>query len=146
MSVTPVPRKLRDRVRRRAGGLCEYCRYPDKAFYAAFNCEHCVPEIGGGPTSATNLAWACPACNSYKGAARRSRDPATGKLVALFNPRRDEWEQHFRWSEDYCSVVGLTPKGKATVHRLKMNRPRALYVRRLLVRAGHHPAMPALGV
>src|SRR4051794_4377587 len=98
MSATHVPRRLRDRVRRRAGGLCEYYRYPEVAFYAAFNCEHCVPEIAGGPTMAANLAWACPACNSHKGDARYAPDPLTGRRTPLFNPRRDDWDSHFQWS------------------------------------------------
>lgn len=96
MSAAHVPRKLRQHVQRRAGGLCEYCRYPDEAFYAAYNCEHCVAEKHGGPTTSANLAWACPACNSHKGDARDAPDPQTGKHVALFNPRRENWEHHFR--------------------------------------------------
>jgi 5-methylcytosine-specific restriction endonuclease McrA len=142
MSGMHVPRRLRDSVRRRAGGLCEYCRYPDEAFYAAYNCEHCVPGIAGGPTNRSNLAWACPACNSHKALARTAPDPATGRRVVLFNPRRDSWSEHFRWSDDLCRIVGITPKGRATVERLQMNRPRAVYVRALLLRAGHHPAAP----
>jgi hypothetical protein len=140
MSLGHVPRRLREVVQRRAGGLCEYCRYPERAFYAAFNCEHCLPERAGGRSVATNLAWARPACNGHKGDARLAVDPQTRRRIALFNPRRDDWETHFRWSDDFRQIVGRTSKGRATAARLKFNRPKAIYLRALLMQTGLHPA------
>jgi 5-methylcytosine-specific restriction endonuclease McrA len=95
MSVTPIPPKLRDAVRERAGGMCEYCRYPDIASYATFNCDHCVPEAAGGPTTIANLAWACPTCNASKGGSVEAPDPLTGQRAAVFNPRLHSWNEHF---------------------------------------------------
>jgi hypothetical protein len=43
----------------------------------------------------------------------------TGNLIRLFNPRTDEWKNHFRM--DYPLIVGLTPEGRATVELLNMN-------------------------
>ena len=54
-------------------------------------------------------------------------DPHTGEQIALFDPRRDAWQLHFRW--DGVRVVGITPTGRTTVMALHMNRPLALVIR-----------------
>jgi hypothetical protein len=54
-------------------------------------------------------------------------DPETGKRVALFHPRRDVWTEHFRW--DGVEIKGITPKGRATVQILRLNRPSILVIR-----------------
>jgi hypothetical protein len=36
---------------------------------------------------------------------------------------RDRWDEHFAWANDYLRIDGLTPVGRATVARLKLNRP-----------------------
>jgi hypothetical protein len=46
----------------------------------------------------------------------------TGRSVRLFNPRRQRWEDHFTWNEDYTLVIGLTDVGRATVEALHLNR------------------------
>jgi hypothetical protein len=66
-------------------------------------------------------------------------DPLTRQLFPLFNPRTDIWEAHFEWSEDDLSMIGITPTGRATVHRLKVNRVGNINLRRLLKVAGLHP-------
>src|SRR5688500_16336562 len=100
MSTSRIPARLRDAVRRRAGGRCEYCKYPDPTCYATFNCDHCTPQVAGGPSTLKNLAWACPTCNASKGRAVEAPDPVGGKPAALYNPRRDNWDEHFEWSPD----------------------------------------------
>jgi hypothetical protein len=54
-------------------------------------------------------------------------DPQTHEHVALFNPRLDSWQTHFRWEGVW--VMGLTPTGRATFAALNMNRPLALAIR-----------------
>ena len=140
MSTSRIPQKLRRAVRDRAGGRCEYCRYPDgPPSCAAFQCDHCVPASGGGATSADNLAWSCPACNAAKAGAAEVPDPRTGRPAPLFHPRRDAWADHFRWSADLRRVIGRTAVGRATVVRLRMNRPDARESRGLLRLLGLHP-------
>jgi hypothetical protein len=139
MAPTRIPPTLRDAVRERAGGFCEYCRYPDATCYAAFHCDHCIAEATGGATTFENLAWACPACNSSKGAAMDALDPQAGTRVPLFNPRHHLWSGHFQWSQDLLEIVGLTPTGRATAARLRFNREKARVVRSLLVELGRHP-------
>jgi hypothetical protein len=59
--------------------------------------------------------------------------------VPLFNPRRDEWGEHFAWSVDSLSIVGLTPTGRATIEALTMNRERILDIRAADHLIGRHP-------
>jgi hypothetical protein len=63
--------------------------------------------------------------------------------VHLFNPRRQAWTAHFDWSEDLLEIIGLTPTGRATVAKLRLNREKARIIRSLLLDFGHHPAFPA---
>jgi hypothetical protein len=63
----------------------------------------------------------------------------TGENAALFNPRTQHWTDHFEWIADATYVRGLTPTGRATVVRLKMNRPALVIARSRWVEAGFHP-------
>lgn len=86
-----------------------------------------------------NLALACPGCNGHKYNKTEAPDPADGELVPLFNPRKQEWQDHFKWNEDFSHVVGLTPTGRATVSALNMNRPGVVNMRLALFVIGSHP-------
>jgi hypothetical protein len=57
----------------------------------------------------------------------------------LFNPRRQKWKTHFRWSEDGIEIMGVTACGRATVIALQMNRPEIVAARWLWVQAGWWP-------
>lgn len=85
-----------------------------------------------------NLVWACPWCNGAKHAATSSRT-AKGS-VTIFNPRRQRWSGHFRWSDDFLTIEGKTPAGRATVRLLKLNAPKMQRIRQLLFELGLHPA------
>jgi hypothetical protein len=63
----------------------------------------------------------CPRCNEQKGAQVKARDPKSGKLAALFHPRRHAWETHLRWSADRLRIEGRTSIGRATVSALDLN-------------------------
>jgi hypothetical protein len=131
---------LRSRVRRRARDRCEYCLYPQRACYARFHCDHFVPISGGGLPTFDNLIWACPACNASKQARQFVSDPRTGIRAPLFNPRRERWTEHFRWSADMLRIVGLTPTGRATIRALRMNRRGVTVIRAMLLELDLHPA------
>jgi hypothetical protein len=66
-------------------------------------------------------------------------DPESVKTVALFNPREQRWRDHFAWSDDGTSVIGLTPCGRATIVALRLNRPLAVAARRIWVSVNRHP-------
>jgi hypothetical protein len=108
-------------------------------FNLEFEVEHIVPIARGGSDELPNLALACRSCNLHKGATEQARDPLTGELMRLFDPRRDNWGQHFQLNLETFAVEGLTDVGRATARRLGMNRPlvvraRRLWVSRLLLR------------
>src|SRR6266446_3053573 len=91
---------------KRARGRCEYCRLPQ----------------------------ACAACNAHKGPNAAGYDPATGALVALFNPRQDKWSKHFSWRG--AVLIGKTPVGRATIDVLKINEPQRVVHRDMLLSLG----------
>ena len=140
MAAKAVPRRLREQVRHRAGGRCEYCRHPSSYACAPFVCEHVLPRVRGAGNTLVELAWSCAGCNNHKYAKTHARDPETGRRVSLFNPRRQQWSRHFAWSEDSLYVVGKTPVGRATVVALHLNRTELINLRRALVAVGEHPA------
>jgi hypothetical protein len=110
----------------RAGFRCEYCHMlgwwlePD----------HIIPrsrwaEFGDGPGlhDAPNLAAACVSCNKSKWRHVDGVDPLTGLRHPLFSPRLSDWKDHFAFTDDGLNLVGLSPVGRVTVNRLRMNRP-----------------------
>lgn len=138
-----IPRAVRRQVRDRAGNHCEYCQHPASHSCASFVCEHVVPRVRGAGNTLPELAWSCPACNSHKYAKTHARDPQTGRIVPLFNPRRQHWTQHFSWREDFLAIVGRTATGRATVEALHLNRPELRNLRRALRAIGEHPPFEA---
>ncbi len=132
---------LRQHVTERASGLCEYCQTA-QAIVVVMEVDHVVPEAAGGQTEADNLCLACRGCNSFKQDFQMGIDPETGQETALFNPRTQHWEMHFQWSGDGSLLIGLTPTGRATIARLRMNRESVIDSRRLWVEAGWHPPKP----
>ena len=74
-----------------------------------------------------NLAWACPGCNLKKSDRMEVVDPATQSLVRLFDPRRDDWSEHFAWEE--FRIVPMSPIGRAMIDAFDLN-----HLRRQLIR------------
>jgi hypothetical protein len=119
---------LRQRVRFRAGGRCEYCHIRQDADpFFTFHIEHVVARQHGGPTDESNLALSCHHCNLHKGPNLTGVDPDTGTVVLLFNPRTQAWPEHFALQG--ATVVGLTPTGRATARLLDMNDPARVQLR-----------------
>ena len=112
-------RQLVRSVWQRAGDRCEYCLVPQFAFPLPFQIDHIVAEKHGGKTVSANLALACPHCNRFEGPNIAGIDPASNKLVRLFNPRTDSWSEHFRI--DGAHIAGRTSVGRTTVHVLAIN-------------------------
>src|SRR3989304_4087779 len=98
-SKRPSPRLSR-LVADRAQWQCEYCRSPAAFSTQPFEVDHIIPYSKGGSTTPENLALSY-GCNSYKGNRTHARDPQTGRIVPIFNPRRQRWSRHFVWSEDF---------------------------------------------
>jgi hypothetical protein len=126
-------------VAKAAGYCCGYCRTPERVAGFRLTIEHIIPESRGGKTAEDNLWLACHACNECKGARVQGRDPLTRKRVRLLNPRKEKLPEHFRWSEDGTEIIGLTPRGRATVQALQLNRPVLVAARSLWVQTGWWP-------
>ena len=139
MSQTYIPVALERLVTERSRGQCEYCRCLTGFHSDPFAIEHIVPEARGGSTDETNLALSCLGCNSFKSAFQTGIDPVTEREVPLFHPRQQQWTQHFAWNDDTTQVLGITATGRATVARLRLNRPGLVNLRAALRRFGVHP-------
>lgn len=87
--------KQKQQVKKRAKNLCEYCRSQADFSSQPFAIEHIFPFVHGGKTILGNLAFACQGCNGHKFTFTEGRDPITRKAVALFNPRKQKWSEHF---------------------------------------------------
>ena len=139
MSKARIPSDLRHKVEQAAKHRCGYCLTPQAITGMRMQIDHIVPEAAGGTTAEENLWLACVSCNRFKGTRTHADDPTTGQSVPLFNPRTQEWKQHFVWSEDGTEIVGLTARGRATVEVLRMNNPDIVGARSLWIQAGWWP-------
>jgi hypothetical protein len=134
-----VSEALHERVRRSAKDRCGYCLSAQEYVLGQLEVEHILPTGQGGTDDEDNLWLACRLCNGYKGMQVDAFDPISIDRVILFNPRNEQWTEHFRWSDDGTRVIGLTKVGRATVEALQMNNPIAQRVRANWVTAGWHP-------
>jgi hypothetical protein len=132
-----IPAGIRRVVLNRAMGRCEYCGLSQEGQEARFHIDHVIPLAAGGQTTAENLALACVSCSLRKAARQTVIDPQTGEKVAIYNPRRDRWAEHFCW--EGIRLVGQTATGRATVAALHMNRPLILSIRQEEENLGRHP-------
>jgi hypothetical protein len=123
-----MTKQLKQLVRERARGRCEYRLSREDLSPDAFSLEHIIPRDAGGDSMETDLALACQRCNNHKYYKTHALDPLNGIAAPLFNPRKDIWREHFMW--------GLTPTSRATVNGLQVNRDGVVNLRRLLVLAG----------
>ena len=142
MTVNDSTRKL---VRERAKYLCEYCHSPEEASAALFTIDHIIPQsLPDSSDQPDNLALACQRCNGYRYNFTTGIDPETGENIRLFNPRQLKWSDHFNWSKDGLTIIGITNTGRATCNRLDLNDDRhnqgsIVKARRLWIKGGWHP-------
>jgi len=134
-----IPVDLQRRVRARFSNRCAYCQTPENLSVAIFEFEHITPRSTGGKTEFENLCTSCPTCNRYKADSTTASDPGTHEDVALFHPHQQEWSDHFNWSDDTTTIIGLTPVGRATIAALRMNRAQMIRLRRMWHAMGEHP-------
>ncbi|GIK55090.1 MAG: hypothetical protein BroJett015_07530 [Chloroflexota bacterium] len=99
--------------------------------------DHIVPRKHGGSDDTDNLAWTCFQCNRYKGSEVAAYDPETGQLIALFNPRTQQWHEHFLVESG--AIMPLTAVARVTIFVLQINRPGRIMVRQLLAQTGIYP-------
>ena len=135
-----ISAELNQRIRAEARNRCGYCLSPQHLVMARLEIEHIIPLSQGGSNDESNLWLACPLCNRHKGSKTRAVDPLSGAAVALFNPRTQDWFEHFAWSKDGLRIHGRTATGRATIEALHLSDDiDALIVRSFWVQAGWHP-------
>lgn len=123
-----LDRATRRRVRQRAADRCEYCqRLQSDSLLIPLQIEHILPHKHGGGDEVENLALACAECNLHKGSDLSGIDPESNQMTRLFDPRRDDWNEHFVWQG--VRIAGSTAIGRTTVRVLQMNAPARVKVR-----------------
>lgn len=141
MSSRYIPKEIKINVKNRAKGICEYCKSLARYSTQPYVIEHIIPLAKNGKSEMDNLAYSCGGCNNHKYTKTEAADPVDGIIVPLFNPRKDDWNNHFGWDEKFLEVIGLTPTGRATVNSLRLNRPELLNLRRITKLTGEHPPL-----
>jgi len=130
VSPARVSPALRKAVRERAKGCCEYCLLPEGQAFFPHEPDHIIATKHGGQSSIHNLAFACFDCNRFKGSDIASIDPDRRELTALFNPRTQEWNEHFIINGGL--IEPRTAIGRVTESVLKLNLPSRVEVREML--------------
>lgn len=115
-----IPAKLRNAVQARDDRACRYCRLTQVGQGATFHIDHVLPRSKRGQTVLDNLVLQCPHCSLRKSNKTEAADPVTGQTCELFNPVRQDWDEHFELRPD-GTIVGLSTSGRATVEALHMN-------------------------
>lgn len=139
MSQPSVSHALRAAVAEHYKHRCCYCLTSEHIVGAELTIDHIVPQALGGTSDEENLCLACWRCNLLKRDRIVAIDPQTGNAVRLFNPRLQNWFEHFAWQDGGLVIAGLTPTGRATVSALRLNRVVLVNARRLWIEAGWHP-------
>ncbi|MCY2962318.1 MAG: HNH endonuclease signature motif containing protein [Planctomycetota bacterium] len=124
-------------VRERAQSRCEYCRMHQSLQGATFHVEHIIPLVAGGETNPGNLALACPGCNLKKADHQTAISPESGACVPVFNPRENQWNDHFAWNGYWVEPESAI--GAATIDWLELNQPRRLLIREAESHFGLYP-------
>lgn len=120
MSLSAIPKAMRQRVFVRDQGRCQYCGLAQVGQAAVFHINHILPRSKGGRTEDANLALQCPYCSLHKADKTTATDPISGDVVPLFHPLEQSWDEHLLLDAGgLCH--GRTSVGHATVAALKIN-------------------------
>jgi hypothetical protein len=132
--ISSATRKL---VIARAGHRCEYCRVLEYLSSFDFHADHIIGIQHGGPNTLINLAHTCSPCNWKKGPNISTILEFGGALIPLFNPRTQNWFDHF---ESINGVLRpLTLIGEGTIKLLELNTSNKIEERYEMTLAGFYP-------
>ena len=132
-----VSEELRQLVAARADYVCEYCLIAEEDSFLGCEVDHIIGLKHGGKSDPENLAYACVFCNRYKGSDIASISEQTGSLVRFFNPRTDNWAEHFELDE--LHIIPTTEIGAVTARMLRFNDSERILERRALDAVGRFP-------
>lgn len=123
---------IRQIVRDRAQNQCEYCCIQQSsAPFLTFHIEHIVARQHREDDSLENLALACPDCNRHKGPNLVTLLAGGSEYVRLFNPRTDQWIEHFILKG--AVIEGLSDVGRATARLLQFNSDERIEIRSWMI-------------
>jgi HNH endonuclease len=128
-----VSGELRLLVAERAEWRCEYCLLHADDSFTPHQIDHIISRKHGGSSEEANLAYACVRCNAWKGPDIASFGFYPTKIVPLFHPRKDRWEDHFELFG--LEIKPLTDTGAATARLLRLNSSSRIAERRALAAA-----------
>lgn len=134
-----IPNSLKTKIRIEAKFRCGYCLRSEALTGMPMEFEHLIPIALGGKSIEENLWLYCRRCNEFKGIQTEAVDIETNSNVPIFNPRKQNWHQHFYWSEDGTEIIGKTPIGRATINALNLNEAIIVFSRKLWVSVGWFP-------
>lgn len=125
---------MRQMVAERANFRCEYCYLPEIHAFFSFHIDHIIPLKHGGLTTIDNLAYACMYCNRNKGTDISSILLPDRTIIRFFNPRIDNWSDHFRLENAW--IRPLTNIGAVTAKILDFNYFERVEERQILIDSG----------
>lgn len=131
-----IPARLRRELAQRAEYRCEHCLIPERCAGFDHQVDHVISKKHGGSHAVDNLAFCCVLRNRHKGPDIGSLD-GQGNFVRFFNPRTDQWADHFVLSRPV--IEPRTPEGEVTARVLRLNDARRVMERRLLQQLGAYP-------
>ena len=129
--------ELRQTIANRAKQLREYCLIAEANTFYGCEVDHIISVKHGGSSDADNLAYACALCNRAKGSDIGSIS-ASGEFTRFFNPRIDQWSEHFRL--DGSLIQPLTTIGEVTTRIFGFNDSARLHERDEMIRFGKYPS------
>ena len=139
MSRTYISKHLRELVAAQARHRCGYCLTAEAIVGVPMELDHIIPEAHGGLTEENNLWLACSLCNDSKGDRILALDPVSGEVERLFDPRRQFWKEHFRWTDEGDRIVGMTATGRRHRGRVELESAHTGLGTQLWVSVGWHP-------
>ncbi len=139
MTSAYIPKRLRRIVAEQSRYRCGYCLSPESILGMAMVIDHLTPQSRGGLTEEKNLWLACAPCNTYKADRVFAADPESRRVVRIYNPRYQAWQDHFTWTDGGILIMGKGTIGRATVESLRLNRKKLVRARQLWIIAGWHP-------
>ncbi len=111
-----ISNKIKETIRLRAGFCCEYCGVSESDCGGELTIDHYQPQSKNGNDELENLVYSCVRCNLYKSDYWSNLEKET-----LWNPRVDDWEEHF-WEAEDGRLLALTEKGNLTINIINLNR------------------------
>ena len=131
--------ELKVKIRRAAQNRCGYCLTPQEIVSMPLEIEHLQPIAEGGTGDEENLWLACRNCNGFKHAKTHAVDPQTNVKTAIFNPRKQIWNEHFDFNKDNAEIIGKTACGRTTVVALRLNFEQSVFARKIWMSVGWYP-------